>query len=278
MAEAFRIYMDDSGNVDEATTNAPERRYGSVTAVILPVSYLEEKFDPLFPQMAQKHFGVDDQGLPCKIHRRVLAGKPPPDGPFAVLADPEKRAAWDRAALNMFNQANYTAITACVDKVEWYWKYPNWRGDFYQVLVEAVLERSFYFLRYRGSAEAFIEWKNGPKNDRVCAAFTKAMKDGFDFISADKLRRVFPTGELGILTKNDRSAGCQLADLLASPAMQHLREINGSRPAIEGGFTRKVIEILSSKKFYREQDRMYGRVWRPRRKTAPEPGAAQETL
>lgn len=256
--------MDDSGNSDEATTNAPERRYGSVTAVILPTSYLDEKFDPLFPQLAERHFGLDDDGLPCKIHRRVLAGQPPPKGPFSILNDPNRRAEWDAAALRMFKRAKYTVITACVDKVGWYWRYPNWRGDFYQVLVQAVLERAFYFLRYRGSAETFIEWKNGPKNERVQAAFEQAMIDGFDFIAADRLQSVFPTGVLTVVRKEDRVAGCQLADLLASPAMQHLREINNARPAIEGGFTRQVISILEAEKFYREDTRIHGRVWRPK--------------
>jgi hypothetical protein len=35
MAESYRIYMDNSGNADLATTNLPERRHGSVTAVMV---------------------------------------------------------------------------------------------------------------------------------------------------------------------------------------------------------------------------------------------------
>ncbi len=136
--------MDDSGNVDPATTNAPERRYGSITAVILASDYLDKTFDASLPAISEKHFGLHE-GKPCKIHRRVLAGKPEREGPFSVLADPEKRAAWDADALRMFQKAQYTVITACVDKVGWYWQYPNWEGDFYEVLVQAVLERSFYF-------------------------------------------------------------------------------------------------------------------------------------
>lgn len=270
MTKSYRIYMDDSGNVGAATTNAPELRYGSVTAVILPTEYLDNTFDISLPAVAEKHFGLDEDGLPCRIHRRVLAGRPPPEGPFAVLADPEKRSAWDADVLRMFERAQYTVITACVDKVAWYWRYPNWRGDFYEVLVAAVLERCFYFLKNRNAtAEAFIEHKNGPSNDRVTSAFERQFIDGFDRIPAASVAKVFSCRSLGIIQKRDRVPGCQLADLIAGPATHHIRALNGAGDPVQGDFTAKLVKLLDEKKFYREGSGPldgYGRIWRPKGK------------
>jgi hypothetical protein len=60
-----------------------------------------------------------DRHINC--NRRVL-NSPPDHGPFSVLKDEKKRAAWDADALSMFRRAKYTVIAACVDKVAWYWQ------------------------------------------------------------------------------------------------------------------------------------------------------------
>lgn len=257
--------MDDSGNVDSPTTNAPEVRYGSITAVILPSVYLDTKFNPDFEAMALKHFGADDRGRAHGIHRRSLSN-PPKNGPYAVLRKPENRQAWDAAALQMFERAQYHVISATVDKVEWYHRYPNWRGCFYEVLVQCVLERSFYFLRYRGRAEVNIEWKDPRRNESIKVAYKAALEKGFPpNLTAEQLRSVFTSVELNILKKTDRRPGCQLADLLAAPAMQHSIYLNTGRHGIRGEFARRVAGILESDKFYRNQNGPagYGRVWRP---------------
>jgi hypothetical protein len=144
MRTSYRIYIDDSGNLDPSTTNAPEVRYGSITGVIFESEYLDATFNASFPELVKKHFGTKENGSPLNLHRRILASVPE-HGPFSVLRDVNKKAAWDSAALKMFETAQYTVVSACVDKVAWYFRYPNWNGDFYQVLVEAVLERSSTF-------------------------------------------------------------------------------------------------------------------------------------
>lgn len=205
--------MDDSGNVDPKTTNAPELRFGSISAVILPSIYLDTKFNVDFQAMTMKHFGPDEEGRPHAIHRRIL-GNPPPDGPFSVLRDEAVRAAWNADVLSMFRRAQYTVITACIDKVQWYHRYPEWRGCFYEILVQCVLERCFYFLRYEGRAEVNIEWKDVKRNDRIKAAYRDALLQGFPpNLTAQQLRRVFTSLELNILTKKDRRPGCQLGPM-----------------------------------------------------------------
>lgn len=266
MADAFRIYMDDSGNVDAKTTNAPEVRYGSITAVILPSDYLDSKFNPDFEAMCATHFGLDESGRPNPVHRRLLSS-PPKSGPYAVLRDDERRAAWDAAALHMFGRAKYTVISASVDKVGWYFKYPEWRGCFYEVLVQCVLERCYYFLRHRGRAEVNIEWKDIPRNDSIKAAYRRALANGYPpNLSAAQLQSVFTSVELNILKKSQRRPGAQLADLLAAPAMQHTIHSNTGRHGIRGSFAQRVAGILEADKFYREGlkgPHGYGRVWRP---------------
>jgi len=261
----YRIYIDDSGNVDPVATNDPTIRYGSITAIAMDVEYIESRFNLGFDKLAKKHFGKREDGSAHPLHRRVL-NKPPEHGPFSVLRNDAKRRAWDEECLSMYDRADYTVISACVDKVAWYYKYPNWAGDFYGVLVQAVLERAFYFLRKRGRAEVNIETKGPDKDQRLKEQYKKALVDGYQFISSDKLQSVFTSRELNILKKSDSRPGAQLADLLAGPALQHIRHLHTGRHPITSPFTQQLVEILETKKYYREVLRGpkgCGRIWRP---------------
>jgi hypothetical protein len=250
MTQLFRIYMDDSGNVDAGATNDPNQRYGSVTAVILDAEYLDATFNPMFDALSIRHFGATPDGKPHNIHRRLLS-KPPDHGQFSVLNDDGKRAAWDADCIEMMNDSAYTVISACVDKVRWYWQYPHWRGDFYEVLVQSILERSFYYLRNRGMAEVNLETKNPGRDQRIKEHFRKGLESGFQYINAKKLQGVFTSKEMNITLKSEAKPGAQLADLLAAPALQHIRALHTKRHLVIGSFVSSVCDILEKKKFYR---------------------------
>jgi hypothetical protein len=261
----YRIYIDDSGNVDLIANNDPNVRYGSITAVVLKAEYLDKTFNSSFQLLVDKHFGKGTEEKPRTVHRRVL-NSPPDHGPHSVLKDENKRRLWDADCLRMYEVADYVVISACVDKIEWYHHYPTWEGDFYEVLVQAVLERAFYYLRFRGKAEVNIETKNPSRDLRIKEHYRKALVDGFQHISAEKLQKVLTSRELNILKKGDAKPGVQLADLLAGPALQHIRFENTGRHPILSDFTQKIAAILE-KKFYCEtkdgNTTVYGKLWRP---------------
>jgi hypothetical protein len=266
MTIPYRIYMDDSGNVDASANNDHNQRYGSISAVILEADYIDSTFNNSFSKLVEKHFGRKADGGPHNLHRRVL-NSPPDHGPFSVLRDDSKRAAWDTDALSMFKRAKYVVISACVDKIEWYWRYPDWSGDFYEVLVQAVLERAYYFLRTRGVAEVNIETKNQGRDQRLKENYKKALEHGYTYISGQKLSAVFRSRELNIVMKSDCRPGAQLADLIAGPALQHIRFMHTNRHPMTGTFVKSLCDILESEKFYRDwrgSPNGYGRLWRPR--------------
>ena len=46
----------------------------------------------------------------------------------------------------MYERAQYTVISVCVDKVAFYAAHPNWEGTIYEMLVGNAVERYFVFL------------------------------------------------------------------------------------------------------------------------------------
>lgn len=265
MDDLYRIYMDDSGNVDAATTNAADVRYGSVTAVILKDEYITTRFNASFEMLSRKHFGEREDGQCHNIHRRAISS-PKRRPPFDRLDDAAALSAWNVDCLSMIERAQFSVITVCVDKVAWYARYPRWDGDFYEVLVSAALERSFYFLKNRDGVGQFnIETKNQSADQRIRAAYRQALTTGFDFISAANLQRRFTSVEAKVLRKDDCRPGMQLADLVAAPAMQYVRHLETGRHPIGSPHTQAIADVLEAQKFYREAKGPsgYGRVWRP---------------
>ena len=257
--------MDDSGNVDASTTNAPNVRYGSVSAVILQDQYITDLFHSSFEALSRKHFGERPDGRCHNIHRRAISSEKRRP-PFDCLDDEGRMAAWNADYLRMIEKAKFTVVSVCIDKVAWYHKYPHWDGDFYEVLVSAALERCFYYLKNRdGVGEFSIETKNSNADQRIKAAYRNALTNGFDFINARSLQRRFTSIEANVLRKDDCRPGMQLADLVAGPALQHIRHMETGRHPVTAPQTLAVAAVLEGEKFYREAKGPggYGRVWRP---------------
>ena len=84
----FGMFIDDTGDVTNSTTNAVEHRYASITGVIFERGYLAETFDHGFLQLVERHFGLTEAGKPPVLHRRQMI-KPPREGPFAWSGRPD---------------------------------------------------------------------------------------------------------------------------------------------------------------------------------------------
>jgi len=168
----------------------------------------------------------------------------------------------------MFQNTEYTAIIAAVDKVGFYHKYPNWDGDFYDIVIEAVAERYFYFLKNANSSgDIIVEAKSKPRDRAIEQAYTKHFVHGFDYIKPDLVQKHFSSKELNVIDKKKAIPGLQLADLLAAPALAKCLEMRVDAKHAPTGVPASAAAILLKDKFYRDgkgnPDR-YGMVWRPK--------------
>lgn len=262
----YTMFIDDTGDVTNSTTNAPAQRYASVTGVIFDRGYLTGTFEPGFRTVVSRHFGLGDDGNPPVLHRRKMIS-PPLEGPFACLRDLDHRARWNRSCLGMMAKADYAVITVCLDKVAFYYHHPNATLDVYETLIQNALERYFYFLKARGAVgDVFVEAQNPGTDEIIKNRYRKAVTEGTEFISAAKLQSVLTSREVNIAPKRRGLAGLQMADLLARPAFAHCRAIYTGDSSDLTGFAAEVAPILEAHKFYRDDkgnpDR-YGRCWRP---------------
>lgn len=256
------MFIDDTGDVTNSTTNAPQNRFASISGVIFDRAYLAATFEPSFRKIVKRHFGAED----VVLHRRKMIS-PPKLGPFACLHDPAKKDAWDRSCLDMMTRANYTVITICLDKVAYYYHHPDANLDVYETLIQNALERYFYFLRSKAArGDVAVEKQNPGTDTAIKKRFRHIMQNGTDHISADKLQAVFTSREINIEPKEAGFPGLQFADLIARPAFAHCRATYMNDTSDLTAFARQIAPILEDYKFYRDSDGnpdRYGRVWRP---------------
>lgn len=259
------MFIDDTGEVDNAATNQVERRFASITGVIFDLDYYHATFDASFRELKFRQFGNTKKGRPPIMHRRALIDA---SGAFACLGEPEARKAWDGACLDMYRRARYHAITVCVDKVGFYYRHPDWQGEIYTLLVQNAVERYWYFLRNMGGTGDVMAESIGKPDLTLKARYALAYENGTDHISPDKIQRLFSSKEIKIKPKSDDISGLQMADLLAKVSFDHCRHIYAGGPA-QIGFSAEVAKLIEAEKYYRDakgNPDKYGRVWRPQTK------------
>lgn len=258
----YRMFIDDTGNVTAAASNHPQKRYAGITGVIFELDYLHNTFEPSFRELRERHFGKLPNGKPHILHLRKMKTA---QGPFQVLSNAENRERWERAALSMFQRAQYHVITVGLDKIGFYYKHPEWNGDVYELLVGNAIERYFYFLRGRGEGDIIAEAINASCDQTLKDLYKRFYLKGTDHIPPDRLQKVLSSKEIKIKPKNQNIDGLQVADLLASTCFNHCRRIYDNGPPYSP-FSMRVADIVEAEKFYRDatgNPNRYGRVWRP---------------
>ncbi len=263
------MFIDDTGEVDNAATNDDERRFASITGVIFEWGHYYHTFVPNFRDLRSKHFGLNKNNKPPVLQRRAILGK---EGKFSALDNTNNKRKWDADCLQMYRQHNYHVITVCIDKVAFYFRYPKWREEIYLLLIQNALERYYYFLKSRKGVGDVMAEAIGLKPDRALSArYERVYQNGTLDLKAAELQSVLTSKEIKIKPKKDDIAGLQLADLLAKPSFDHCRSIYADVPAPRG-FVSSICAIMEDEKYYRQTNGQidgYGRIWRPRIKTAP---------
>jgi uncharacterized protein DUF3800 len=259
----YRMFIDDTGNVHNTTSNHPQARFAGITGVIFGWDYLHDVFEPGFLKLKERHFGLDKiTGRPPILHLRKMKKA---QEQFNCLTNETNRLRWQSGCFSMYRRAAYHVITVGVDKVAFYAKYPQWQGRFYEMLVGDAIERYFYFLRFRGVGDVMAEAINEDRDHELERLYRRFYDHGTDHISANLLRPVLTSAEIKIKPKDSDVQGLQMADLLASTCFAHQKRLHAGGAHYDS-FAMEVAELMETEKFYRNPQgdpNGYGRVWRP---------------
>ena len=171
---------------------------------------------------------------------------------------PETRKAFDEQLLKVFNEADYTVVTALVDKQELSEKHHWERTHPYHVLMEVMVEKYAQLLKRKFSiGDIMPEARSRPQDGALQAEFTHFKGNGTRFAPQALVSERIPSSKLKFRTKKDNVAGLQLCDLLAHPSHYTIRRSMGHE-VHEAPFGDKVSQVLVRSKYDRSA---YGKIW-----------------
>jgi hypothetical protein len=249
----YRIYIDEVGNPDLASSDNPNHRFLSLTGIILELGYVEKV---VFPQMEnlKREFFDSHPDDPVIFHRKELVNA---IHPFEKLKDNTTRERFDLKLLSLIQKWEYTVITVCLDKKTHKETYTTWRYDPYHYCLAVLLERFFFFLdRLSACGDVIAESRGGKEDRRLKDSFARLWEKGTDFVAPEHFQRVFTSKQLKVKPKANNISGLQLADLLAHPSRNEILKEKGFMNREFGRFSAKVVEILQ-----RKYDQVGGKIY-----------------
>lgn len=244
----YRIYIDEVGSSDLASTQDPVNRYLSLTGVIIDLEHVKEVVTPEMEALKAKYFDSHPDE-PIIFHRKELMNK---KYPFHSLRDKEKEQAFNEDFLGCIERWKFKVQTVVIDKYEHQQRYAVWRYDPYHYAMSIIFER--YHLRLKEikqMGDMMFESRGGKEDTRLKESYRRIFYEGTDFINAEDIDATLTSKELKIKPKSANVAGLQLADLLAFPArryaLKHFNLLNDGRET----FNEKITQVIENKFFSR---------------------------
>jgi hypothetical protein len=245
----YRIYIDEVGNSDLDSSDDPNRRFFSLTGVIISLDHVQQAVQPEMEALKQKYFGSHPDE-PVVFHRKEMLNARPP---FQALRDPNLRRQFDNELLNLLTGWEYTVISVCLDKRKHKETYTVWRYDPYHYCLAVLLEGFVFFLNRRAiHGDALAESRGGKEDARLMAAYTRLWTHGTDFVGPDQFQKALTSKQLKVKTKANNIAGLQVADLIAHPSRSEILREQGLYDRELAPFAARVVEILQRKYDQRE--------------------------
>lgn len=250
----FRIYIDEVGNADLASSKNPNHRYLSLTGVIFNLEFIRTTLFSQVELIKSRYFNSHPDN-PVILHRKEIINK---KHPFKALLNPKVEAAFSKDLLKHFTDWEYTVISVVIDKLEHHKRYTVWKFDPYHYCLEIILERYHRFLLDKQAVgDVMVEARGKREDQRLKKSFNKLYEEGTSYISAQMLQQTFTSSQLKLKLKSANLSGLQVADLLAFPARRYILKYYGKLQDDRETFNERIIEILKTK-FYRRGQKIEG--------------------
>jgi uncharacterized protein DUF3800 len=239
----YRLFVDESG--DAQYRNSHENRYLGLTGIVIRLADHDGAMTDQLELLKQKHLPAHRHEAPLILHRQDIMRK---TGPFSVLEDPDRAAAWERDILRFIRRLATRPITFVIDKFGTLVRYGTRDEDPYLRAMRYMLERYRAVLFYASGVGDVICEARGPKEDRrLREAYGRVYREGTEYRTAAEIQTVLTTAELKLARKEANIAGLQLADLIANPARQSLLQEHKDYPVSDGTTTARIIQIIRPK-------------------------------
>ncbi|MEI9419185.1 hypothetical protein [Mesorhizobium sp. Cs1321R2N1] len=189
--------MDEVGTDGLTHLDKDKQRFLSLTGVAMRVDYVRDEFARNLDLIKARVFEHDPDD-PIVFHRKDIMGL---KGPYECLRDVGKKALFDEMILKLFQDSEYTVITALIDK-KWMVAQEHWaRNEPYHFLMEILVEKYLQFLERMGTIGDIMPESRQSKDDLLQKAFDGLRRGGCAYVSAPRIASAIRAKTLKFRTK-----------------------------------------------------------------------------
>lgn len=255
------MYIDETGNSDLKISHDENNRFLGLTGIIVLENYARTVLKNAVDSFKMKYFNGNFSSV--ILHRKDIINK---NGYFQILNEKAILDQFNRDLLQLLINHNFLVVTVVIDKLDHLNKYRVWRADPYHYCLEIIIERYFWLLSNNGGVgDIMFESRTKQQDKRLKKAYQYFYDNGTRYIYPEDLQAVFTSCEIKLKSKYANITGLQIADLLAHPSCQQLKELN-LNIQMQPNFGARIVEILEQQKYYRSPSGKvegYGRKWLP---------------
>lgn len=167
---------------------------------------------------------------------------------FQILLDLELKATFYQQLNSIIAESSYTVISAVIRKEEFIRKYGK-LGNVYSTSLSFLIERAIFFLDSQpqpAELEIIVEKRGAREDKELSHHYNDVYTKGTYYVKPERIHQ-YQT-RLRFKAKKENINGLQLADLVAYPIANHIKDPNRVNLAYD----------IFKEKFYTSKGKLYG--------------------
>jgi hypothetical protein len=260
--EAYRLYIDESGDHVCKRLEEPSHRYLCLLGCWFKGADYR-LFHADLESLKQRHLphNPDD---PLILHRDDLINR---RGPFGVLREAGRAAAFDADLLQLVEQAHFRIVAVVIDKLRLTQDYPT-PAHPYHLAMGFMLQRYCGYLNHISRCGDVMAESRGGVEDRLLKdSYERTYERGAWQRHAEFFQEALTSRQLKVKPKQANVAGLQLADVLGHPIKQSVLAGAGHIPGPLAPFAQQLVAVCQDKlnrHLYNGRTEGYGTVLFPK--------------
>jgi hypothetical protein len=237
----YRLYVDESGN---HKLGAKCEQHLGLLGLVVPFDSYVSSFKPALLAIKRAHF-TDDPDSPVILHREEVAQQV---GPFATLADADRRREFNEDMVSFYKHQDYALIAVVIDKHSHRDAYGEEARHPYHYCAEAMLERYYFYLaENQGNGDVFAESRGSEQDSLLQAEWRRLCQDGTHYVPRKQIPMRLLSDQIEFRNKGHNVYGLQVADMLAKVALRDVLVAHGHADRFRSSFEQRVAESISEK-------------------------------
>lgn len=250
----FRLYIDESGTHNYSTSEEIDRKYLSLTGVIINSNVNKDYLQPKIYEL-KKIVADDIDDLPILHRIDIVNGK----GCFnKIIKDVEIQRRWEDTFLSLISDLDFHICAVVLDKKTHLNRYQKSAQHPYHYCLDVLLERYVSFLRDNNAkGDVLAEARGKDEDSTLKSKYCNFFNFGTYFLGSNVVQQHLTSKQIKIKRKDKKIAGLEIADLLSLSTKLDVLDSYGVL-SLRDNFNKLIISKINDKYYKNHTNRVLG--------------------